>query len=187
MFCPPQAQAQPAEKEIMILSSWFMKFMDWYRRFMYGRYGADKLTAAILIVYFIFYLSAQIARSYVLLAISLVIFVWCWYRVFSRNVEKRRNENEICLKGWNKVKTWAQTMKGRIRDRKTHRYFRCPTAPAHCASQRGKGKSASRAPCAERNLSRKRKNGSEILKKGFGNNFQGLFVFQNFGKRSDWY
>lgn len=39
------------------------------------------------------------------------------------------------------------------------------TAPAHCASQRGKGKSASRAPCAERNLSRKRKNGSEILKK----------------------
>ena len=139
-FCPPQAQAQPAEKEIMILSSWFMKFMDWYRRFMYGRYGADKLTAAILIVYFIFYLSAQIARSYVLLAISLVIFVWCWYRVFSRNVEKRRKENEIFLKGWNKVKTWAQTMKGRIRDRKTHRYFRCPNCSSTLRVPKGKGK-----------------------------------------------
>ncbi len=137
------------------MSNWLMRFLDWYRRFMYGRYGVDKLSVAILIVYFVLYLCAQIAHSYILLAFSLVVFLLCWYRVFSRNIEKRRKENEIFMKGWRKVETWVRTTKGRIRDRNTHRYFRCPNCSSMLRVPKGRGKICITCPVCKKEFIRK--------------------------------
>lgn len=145
----------PSQKEILILSNWFMRFLDGYRRFMYGRYGVDKLTVAILIVYFILYLSAQFARSYLLLIFSLIVFVLCWVRVFSRNIAQRQKENEVFLRTWNKVKSWMQTLRGRFRDRKTHRYFRCPNCSSTLRVPKGRGKICITCPVCRKEFIKK--------------------------------
>lgn len=113
--------------------------MNWLRKLMTGRYGVDQLSIALLISYLPFSLTAEILRVNWLNLIALALLVVCYFRIFSRNIAKRREENRKFLIWWYPFKNWFNHLFYRIKDRKGHRYFKCPSCQQQVRVPKGKG------------------------------------------------
>ena len=113
--------------------------MNWLRKFMAGRYGVDQLSFALLILYLILILIAQFTRIWVISLVALIPLVVCFFRMFSRNINKRLAENHQFLKVWNPIKGWFSNRSKRMKD-KTHRYYRCPQCGQQLRVPKGRGK-----------------------------------------------
>lgn len=130
-------------------------------RFMYGRYGTDTLSkvnlwayAVVLIIYtvlrivFAFALNGNTLAPTILsicyVVISAILVSLLFFRMFSKNIAKRRAENErFC--GFFKL------CKNMYRDRNTHVYRGCPKCHAVLRLPRAKGKHTVVCPrCRER-------------------------------------
>lgn len=112
---------------------------------MYGRYGTDTLNKVYLGVYIAVVLlysivslfltdpaaSAILILSYLLTSTALIVIIF--FRMFSRNVVKRRRENEAFC-------GFFRLLRNRFRDRKTHVYRKCPQCRAVLRLPRAKGK-----------------------------------------------
>ena len=122
----------------------FRRIGDWFRNFMIGRYGTDKLNTALLIVGLALMLIGALfgGKSQLLSWCSLLSYiplVWCIVRTYSRNIEARRRENAAFL-----------GLIAHLKD-KEHRYFRCPKCRQTVRVPRGRGKTNIRCPkCSER-------------------------------------
>jgi len=114
--------------------------MNWLRRMMAGRYGTDQLSLALMVLYFILFLLSYIPYCFFLSWIGFLLFAVILFRTFSRNITKRYHENQIFLKRWNPVVNRFKTLKRRIRERKTHRYYRCPNCKQQLRVPKGRGK-----------------------------------------------
>ena len=119
---------------------------------MYGRYGYDALSKTLLWVYvgvLVLYmiLSLFIESPFLYLVHTLVSFSLVGYilfRTMSRNIPKRRAENERFLNFW-------RLRKNKRRDRKTHVYRKCPKCKAVLRLPKAKGKHTVSCPrCRER-------------------------------------
>ena len=95
-----------------------------FQRFMYGRYGIDQLYRGLLWIYFaLLIISAILGRAvdyriYTILSVAgLAIIVFAFFRVFSKNIQKRRSENAKWLVFENMVKKQFRLL--RDRDRKS--------------------------------------------------------------------
>lgn len=113
--------------------------MNWLRNFMAGRYGGDQLNIALILLYLILAIVAQITQLWVIWIVEILLLVYCFFRILSRNVEKRYQENQKFLKLWNPIKQWLLGIKIRVCD-KTHRYYHCPKCKNTLRVPRGKGK-----------------------------------------------
>lgn len=114
------------------------KFRDKLQNFMDGRYGVDQLgrftmfaaLAAIIVSFFV--------AGLIFSTVAILLLVWSYYRMFSRNHAKRWAENERFLGFWNRFLGFFRGLFRPLRDRE-HRYFKCP----HCKKQlrvpKGKG------------------------------------------------
>ena len=118
----------------------FRKMGNAFARFMYGRNGGDQLGLFIIwaaIALNIINIFVQSDAAYAAVsAVSTVLMVWALFRMFSKNLQKRRAENAKFLQ-----KVWWP-LKGklhRLKD-KDHRYFTCPNCRTVCRVPRGKGK-----------------------------------------------
>jgi hypothetical protein len=109
---------------------------------MYGRYGGDNLSKALLILSFILIimagflprnLSSLIVIGYIPTAIGI-------FRIFSKNIFKRKQENYKYIKWENSVIKWGKQKLNRVKDSKTHKYFTCPDCKQKLRVPRGKGK-----------------------------------------------
>ncbi len=117
------------------------------QRFMYGRYGGDTLNNVLLGAYIFLVLAYYIISmllpleatgprmilsfAHYLLTIPLICVIF--FRIFSRNVAKRRRENErFC--------GFFRLRRNKIRDRKTHVYRKCPKCRAVLRLPKAKGK-----------------------------------------------
>ena len=120
--------------------------MNWLQRFMAGRYGSDHLNFALLVLCLLLSLISQITGLYVLLLISYLPLLFAIFRMFSRNIYKRRAENAWFLKLWTPVKTWFVQKFTMLRQSKQYRFFRCPSCRATVRVPRGKGKIQIRCP-----------------------------------------
>lgn len=122
----------------------FYRFSNAMARFMYGRNGSDQLNAALLVVYLavcvvriLFARSFAVASACHLLTILLALAVI--FRMFSRNLDKRRAENARFLSWWYPVKSRISGVRQRSLD-KEHKYFTCKNCKAICRVPAGKGK-----------------------------------------------
>ena len=113
-----------------------------FYRFMYGRYGNDKLNnallwsyAALIIAYMVVFLFVEenpfVYLAYLLLSWALI--GTAIFRALSRNIAKRRQENE-------KFTGFFKLMKNKHRDRKTHVYRKCPACRAVLRLPKAKGR-----------------------------------------------
>ncbi len=97
-------------------------------RFMTGRYGIDQLYYLGLFMG----LGAMIINlkvdSLVLTIFSDGLILLVLLRSFSRNISRRRSENEMFLKIWNPVKKATRILVRRIKGIGMYRYRKCP----HC-------------------------------------------------------
>ena len=131
--------------------------MNWLRKMMTGRYGADQLSVALFVVYILLYFTAQITRSFILVLLSFIPFAFFVFRMFSRNISKRYQENYRFLNWWNpvwvrlrgvlyKVQAWFRKLSVRWKDRRTHRYYKCPKCRNTLRVPKGRGKIAITCP-----------------------------------------
>ncbi len=97
---------------------------------MYGRYGNDQLNNALLILYLIIAVVNAIIPNFALSILMLAVIITVFVRMMSRNIYRRRAENQKFLKIWNPVKSWFKFQKDKFRDRKTHAYRKCPDCKA---------------------------------------------------------
>lgn len=124
----------------------FQRMGNALSRFMYGRNGLDRLGLAMVWTVLAVDIAAMIVgRSHtlaynILNAVSTVLFVALLYRMFSRNLEKRRSENARFMeKVWYPVTRRIHSKKQQRAD-KEHCYFTCPNCSAVCRVPKGKGR-----------------------------------------------
>lgn len=109
------------------------------QRFMYGRYGTDPLNLFLLVLYLLSYFLFAVTRFAPLSWVSLVLIFICLFRLFSRNIPRRRAENAKFLQLTGPVTRWLRLRRTIHRD-KEHRYFKCPNCGQQLRVPRGKGR-----------------------------------------------
>ena len=121
--------------------SFFQRVGNAMARFMYGRNGGDRLglvtiwTAIVIDVVCLFIKGYQVPYL-ILSTLSTAMVLWALWRMFSRNLAKRRAENALYM---NKVVYPLRQALSRSRD-KEHKYFTCPNCRTVCRVPRGKGR-----------------------------------------------
>lgn len=114
-------------------------------RFMQGRYGSDQLNRFLMILVIIcFAVSLFGVRPFYLLGI--VLLIYAYLRMLSRNIYKRSAENSAYLRYEYKVKQKFAKLKRDIKQRKTHHIYKCPSCKQKIRIPRGKGKIEIRCP-----------------------------------------
>ena len=116
-------------------------------RFMYGRNGTDQLNMAILAAYAALWVLGSLLSIFVDSRIFNTVYnllmtmlaVALFWRTFSKNLAKRREENARFLKWWYPVKNRFAGARARHQD-KDHKYFTCKNCQAICRVPVGKGK-----------------------------------------------
>ena len=130
--------------------NWFQRFLLWWNRFMYGRYGGDQMGVALLALYCVLLVLSDFLRSPVLYLVSLAVILFCFYRMLSRNRQRRWKENAWFLGWWGpafgrlrglfrRVRAAASRMRLRVRDRRIRRDYRCPRCGSTLRVPRGRG------------------------------------------------
>jgi len=108
-------------------------------RFMYGRHGNDQLNMFLFGVYVIVLLLHMFTGFELFNILMTVLAVLILFRTFSRNLAKRREENQKFLRKAGPVIRWWR-LQNTIRRDKEHRYFKCPSCGQQLRVPRGKGK-----------------------------------------------
>ena len=121
----------------------FLRFMARVRErtaaFMIGRYGNDPLNNAILIASLVLLLLSSFVGG-LFFPFALVLLVLSYVRMFSRNIYKRRDENEKYLRFRAKVVSQFNMLKERWKQRKEYKFFTCPSCHTNLRVPRGRGK-----------------------------------------------
>ena len=124
------------------MSDFFYKIRCALARFMYGRNGADALTWAMVAVIFALGLLSSLLRSplvsNILGSAELVVWVLMLYRMFSKNLTKRRAENARFMAWWGPKQNDLRGAKARRADT-AHKYVRC-SCGTYCRVPRNVGK-----------------------------------------------
>ena len=128
------------------MRSFFYKLSSAMARFMYGRNGTDQLNWAILVMYLVLWvirilvsaLDVTVAAMIIDVIMFLLAVVLLW-RTFSKNLAKRRAENQRVVNWWWPIKNRFAAAKARKAD-KAHKYFTCKNCKTICRVPAGKGK-----------------------------------------------
>lgn len=121
------------------------------RNFMRGRYGPDHLSVAMVIISLVLSLLNGILNFAPLLYVSYLILAVMLFRMLSRNITRRRAENDKFIRYWWPVRTKIVRAFKNVKHRKTHRYLKCPGCGNTLRVPKGKGKLQITCPkCGER-------------------------------------
>lgn len=125
------------------MRNFFYKVSSAVARSMYGRNGSDQLNLALLLVYtavsLLMVFTRSAALSAVLSVLSATLAAAIIFRMFSRNLARRRAENAKFLNWWYPLKNRISGHRQRRLD-KEHKYFTCKNCKAICRVPAGKGK-----------------------------------------------
>ncbi|NLB61196.1 MAG: hypothetical protein GX802_02030 [Clostridiales bacterium] len=110
---------------------------------MDGRYGFDKLYFILFIISIILLLFGALILVPIIklfmLILAFVVVAYALFRVFSRNKYKRSRENLLYLRLSSKVTGFIKQRIKMFRERKTHKFFKCPKCNANLRVPKGKG------------------------------------------------
>lgn len=106
----------------------FQRWKQSFIRFMYGRYGTDHLNNVLLITGIVLTVLGWFSSTAFLTFLSYIPLALVIYRMFSRDVNRRRKENQKFMQFFN-----------RLQDRDS-RYFSCPRCHQTVRVPRHRGK-----------------------------------------------
>lgn len=117
-----------------------------FLQFMYGRNGMDHYSRFLIYVVLVLIVLRMLiggaldgAVGAVLWYASILVLVYAYFRIFSKNISKRRAENskyfQYQAKAVNAVRDWRE----RRRQSKDFCFFRCPSCKSMLRVPRGKG------------------------------------------------
>ncbi len=114
--------------------------MNWLNKFMAGRYGGDQLSTVLVLLSLFLTLSSRLANIPFLAFIGYIPLGISIFRIFSKDIPKRRMENYKFAIFMSPVYSWFKKAENRFKDRKTHKYFKCPNCNSSLRLPKGKGK-----------------------------------------------
>lgn len=116
--------------------------MDWLKKFMYGRYGGDNLSRALLVLSFVLLIMANFLPKALtgLIVIAYIPAAICIFRIFSRNIHKRQIENYKYLTKKNYIMNVYKSRLNIAKNLKTYKYFTCKNCKQKLRVPRGQGK-----------------------------------------------
>lgn len=117
-----------------------------FRQFMVGRYGADDLGRFTIGLTAVFLVLKLFFRYSVFSLCAVLLLVFCYYRMFSRNIAKRSAENGKYLFYRQKYLGIFVKKKNQLLDRKTHHIYQCPQCRQKIRIPKGKGMIEIRCP-----------------------------------------
>ncbi|GHU82792.1 Zn-finger containing protein [Clostridia bacterium] len=126
-----------------------------FERFMYGRYGQDDLSRFVSIFALVLWGVSLFTGWTLLYSLALALLVVGVFRTFSRNIEKRRQENLWFLGVKGRVSRFVVQSKTRVAQRKTHRYYKCPSCKQLLRVPKGKGSISINCPKCHTTFERK--------------------------------
>ena len=109
-------------------------------QFMIGRNGADEFSRFLSWFILILLLFGIFVRIPLISWIALVLIVYMYWRVFSRDLDKRRQENQKYLNL--RYKLAASWSKGRRQaaQRRDYRFYKCPVCKQKVRVPKGHGR-----------------------------------------------
>ena len=117
-----------------------MRFRERLQQFMYGRYGMDAYGKFLSWTSIVLLIISMLTRLDVLYYVALAVLVYCYFRVFSRNVQKRYQENCTYYRYTNKIRDFFKRQKSYAQQSKTHHIYKCPQCKQKIRVPRGKGR-----------------------------------------------
>ena len=112
---------------------------------MQGRYGSDQFGRFFMAMVMVCLVLSLFGLKFFYVA-GIAVLVYSYFRIFSKNLYKRRAENTAYLKYEYKVKQKFATWKRDMQQRKTHHIYRCPSCKQKIRVPRGKGRIEIRCP-----------------------------------------
>lgn len=122
---------------------------------MAGRYGVDSLNRFLLGVFIAVSVLYIFTKYTFINIISLIILVILYYRIFSRNILKRSEENQMFLQASAPYKKRIDSKIRKLKDRKDYKYFKCPNCDKQLRVPKGKGMIKITCPNCKTKINRK--------------------------------
>lgn len=120
-----------------------MSFLDkikaTFSRFAQGRNGADPLGMNLFISAMVLIIADSILQTGILGTLAIAIYVWALFRMHSRNLEKRRAENDRFVSMRNQSRTSIRQFFVRLKNSRKYKYFKCPQCKSRLRMPRGIG------------------------------------------------
>ena len=118
-----------------------------FMRFMQGRYGVDQLSKALLVIGLISVLLASFFRGSLIgtffYYVGWFLIIYCYFRMFSKNVSKRYAENQAYLAKSYKIRCFFAKQKDLFRQRKQYHIINVRDAVRRSGFQEAKERSRS--------------------------------------------
>lgn len=116
------------------------KFRQNLQRFMYGRYGLDQFGRFLFTCFSITVILNAFLHSMIFFYLEIALFIYQYFRIFSKNHGKRYQENAKFLEIKNKVLRFSMTKRREMEDRRYNHIYSCPSCKQKIRIPRGKGK-----------------------------------------------
>lgn len=107
---------------------------------MLGRYGQDELGKFILSLSLILLIINLFVKTAALSAAALVLIIYSYYRIFSRDVNARYVENKKFLSTVDPLRRKFFSSKNKYDNRKVYKYIKCPKCKFEMKVPKNKGK-----------------------------------------------
>lgn len=107
---------------------------------MIGRYGQDELGKFILSLSLILLIINLFFKTAALSAAALVLIIYSYYRIFSRDVRARYVENKKFLSTVDPLRRKFFSSKNKYDNRKVYKYIKCPKCKFEMKVPKNKGK-----------------------------------------------
>ena len=119
-------------------------------RFMQGRYGVDTISKFLLVLGLVVVLLSSFFAGKtvgtICYVLGWVLIIYCYFRMFSKNVTKRYAENQSFMARTYKIRCFFQRQKNMFKQRKAYHIYKCPGCGQKIRIPRGKGKIEVRCP-----------------------------------------
>ena len=117
-----------------------------FSKFMQGRYGVDSLSRFLSVVLLAVIILRMFIRIPLSGTITLVILVIIYWRMFSRNIPKRYEENQKFLQIRDKLLGRFSDFGSNMSQMKDYHIYKCPRCNQKIRIPRGKGHIMVRCP-----------------------------------------
>ena len=114
-------------------------------RFMDGRNGNDELNRFLSIIALIILVIALFTGLTILTSIAVVLIIFQLFRMLSRNLDRRQEENDRFLDFKDNLLQKGERAKRQMND-KEHAYFKCPQCKKQLRVPKGRGKISIHCP-----------------------------------------
>jgi len=124
----------------------FYRLREKFSRFMYGRYGRDDLSQFLVYVILGCIVLSMFIKSSLWNPLTLLLLIVIYFRMFSKDHQKRYEENLKFLEAKVRFMSWFRREQRLMDQRKDNHIYTCPTCKQKIRIPKGKGKIVVRCP-----------------------------------------